>query len=303
MTDQNQLAGKGPFDGIVRANTQKGKFFYRLDLKFSGQAAKSFAKTIPGQFAEIDLSGTALPADIDIPIQLKDKSQRDIILRRPFSFCDCLTDGDKTIAEILYCVVGPATLRMTTLKPGDKVSLIGPLGNGFSVPVGKTIAILTAGGMGSPPVQHLANVLSKNYPDIHIVAIAGAKSKEEMPFDPKQFAKCEIESLITTDDGSEGLSGFVTVHLEERLKNIEVPKEQIIIYACGPEVMLSAVAKIAKSKGIDCQVSMERRMACGIGLCQGCAVECKAEDVKETIYKLCCKDGPVFDASNIIFNS
>src|SRR4030042_610312 len=104
MTGKSHFGHKGPFDGVVKANTQRGKYFYRIDLEFGGLGGKAFAGTIPGQFAQIDLSGTALPADEAIPVELKDKCKRDIILRRPFSFCDIIADGNKTIAEILYCV-------------------------------------------------------------------------------------------------------------------------------------------------------------------------------------------------------
>jgi len=75
----------------------------------------------------------------------------------------------------------------------------------------------------------------------------------------------------------------------------------MIICACGPEPMLAAVARIAREKNIDCQVSLERRMACGIGLCQSCAVECKSEGSSDTVYKMCCEDGPVFDGKEVVF--
>lgn len=302
MAEKLHMVNKGPFNAAVKANRQVGKRFNKLTLCFSDSGGKAFAKIVPGQFAQIDLSRTALPPKEAIPEELADSSRRDILLRRPFSFCDVIVDGDETIVEVLYCVVGPATLRMTTLKEGDAVSVIGPLGNGFSVPADKRLAILASGGMGAPPLQHLANVLVKEYPEIKVVAIAGAKSKEEIPFDPKRFSKCEFESIITTDDGSEGLSGFVTEHLESYLDEYKQPEKEIVIYGCGPEVMLAKVARIANSRDIDCQVSMERRMACGTGLCQGCAVECRVEASKESIYKMCCTDGPVFDSKEIVFS-
>ncbi len=292
---------KGPFNTFVKLNQQTGECFYRLDLEFEGTGADAFGKTIPGQFAEVDLSKTALPSPKVISPELKDKLGRKIILRRPFSFCDIVVDGGKTTAEMLYRVVGPATLRMTTLKAGNSVSVIGPLGNGFSVPEDKKLAVLVAGGMGSPPVQHLANVLARNYPDFEVIAIAGAKTKEKLPFDTDNFSKCWTKCVITTDDGSAGQAGFVTVPLEKFLDENQKQKDQIIIYGCGPEEMLAKVADIANSRGIDCQISMERMMACGFGICQGCAVECKLEGSNETTYKMCCTDGPVFDSKEIVF--
>ena len=155
--------------------------------------------------------------------------------------------------------------------------------------------------MGSPPVQHLANVLARNYPDIEVIAIAGAKTKDKLPFDAGNFSKCGTRCVITTDDGSAGLAGFVTEHLEKFLYEKQQQKEQIIIYGCGPEEMLAKVVDIANSRSIDCQISMERIMACGFGICQGCAVECKVEGSNETIYKMCCTDGPVFNSRDIVF--
>ncbi len=292
---------KGPFNALVKLNKQTGTCFYRLDLEFDRAGADAFGHAIPGQFAEFDLSKTALPPAEDVPEELKDKCKRDIILRRPFSFCDIVTNAGRTIAEILYCVVGPATLRMTTLKAADTVSVIGPLGNGFSVPAGKKLAVLVAGGMGSPPVQHLANVLKRDYPEVEVMAIAGATTKEKLPFEAGNFSKCGTKCVITTDDGSAGLAGFVTEHLEKLLDEKQKLKDQLIIYGCGPEEMLAKVAEIANSRDIDCQISMERIMACGFGICQGCAVECKLEGSNETIYKMCCTDGPVFDSKEIVF--
>ncbi len=293
---------KGPFNALVKSNKQTGECFYRLDLEFAGAGADAFAKTIPGQFAEVDLSKTALPSPNAISAELKDKLNRKIILRRPFSLCDIVVTGGRTIAEMLYRVVGPATLRMTTLKPDDSVSVIGPLGNGFTVPKEKKLAVLVAGGMGSPPVQHLANILARNYPDIEVIAIAGAKTKDKLPFDTGNFSKCGTKCMLTTDDGSAGLAGFVTGPLEKFLDENQKQKENLIIYACGPEEMLAKVADIANGRDIDCQISMERMMACGFGICQGCAVECKLEASNETIYKMCCTDGPVFDSKEIVFS-
>lgn len=141
---------KGLFLAKVRSNIRTGHCFYKIELEFEGTAAEIYAKAQPGQFGQIDLSRTALPADNLIAKDLKDSSVRDIILRRPFSFSNVQTRGDKTIVQILYCVVGPASLRMTTLKAGDTISIIGPLGKGFWMPQGKKIALLAAGGMGSP---------------------------------------------------------------------------------------------------------------------------------------------------------
>ena len=330
MVKDYSSAKKGVFWAAVCANRQIGRRFYKLRLEFSADAARAFADFKPGQFAELDLSGTALPSAETIPEDLLDTAGRNILLRRPFSFTDVTIEKNKTFAELLYCIVGPATLRMTTLSAGDSLSVIGPLGNGFSVPDGKKTALLVVGGMGVPPLLHLAKVLTANSraTRLDVIAFAGAKTAQELPFESRldeisqqlgfslpEFARYGIESLVATDDGSAGYHGFVTDCLAEWLNQSDLSTKDMVIYACGPEQMLARLAEIAKNKNIYCQLSMERRMACGIGLCQSCAVECHVSPVRdqkekvsngvsnsnETVYKTCCQDGPVFDSKEVVF--
>ncbi len=316
ISERCSSSNKGMFEAIVSSNKNIKHRFYKLRLEFVADAAMAFADFRPGQFAELDLSGTALPAVEKIPEDLHDAAERNILLRRPFSFTDVTADRDKTFAHLLYCVLGPATLRMTTLSAGNSVSIIGPLGNGFSVPEGKKTALLIIGGMGVPPLLHLAKVLTtdSHATRIEVFAFAGAKTAMELPFEGRldeisqqlgfsipEFAMYGIESLVATDDGSAGYHGFVTDCLTEWLGRSRLDSNSTIIYCCGPEPMLARVAEIAKNKNIDCQLSMERRMACGIGLCQSCAVECKVSSSNETVYKMCCKDGPVFDSREVVF--
>jgi dihydroorotate dehydrogenase electron transfer subunit len=307
-------SNRGVYEAVVLTNKQIGSQFGKLKLTFSEKGAEAFAGFRPGQFAELDLTNTALPNPEKIPPELIDSSDRNILLRRPFSLTDVTTHGDKTIAELLYCIVGPASLRMTTFSPGDSLSIIGPLGNGFMVPGDKKYAILAAGGMGTPPLQHLAKVLASDHQDIEVIAFVGAKTKTTLPFEGRldemsqhlgfslrEFSQYGIESIVATDDGSTGYKGFVTDCMSEWLEQTESAVDEIIIYRCGPEEMLAKVAEIAAGKKIDCQISMERRMACGIGLCQSCAIECKVPDSGQTVYKMCCEDGPVFDSKEIAF--
>lgn len=314
MTESN--TDKGSFNATILSNRRIRTRFYKIQLQFEGAGAGAFGKAQPGQFAQIDLSRTAVPEPKKIPEQLSDAVQREIILRRPYSFCDITSKEGKSVAEVLYCVVGPASIRLTTLKEGDSVGVIGPLGNGFSVPEGKKTALLVIGGMGAPPMQHLGKKLGLEFSDIRAVAFVGAKTKTDLPFEGRindvskeigfpvhVFAKVGIESQIATDDGSVGFEGPVTTSLAEWLDKESPQPQETIIYACGPEAMLAEVAQIAGEKNIDCQVSMERRMACGIGICQSCTVECRAAGSNETVYKLCCKDGPVFDAKEVVFET
>jgi dihydroorotate dehydrogenase electron transfer subunit len=316
MSEKYLSSAKGMFEATASSNKQIGKQFYRLKLELFADGAKAFADFNPGQFAELDLSHTALPPEESIPEDLLDVAERKILLRRPFSFTNVTAKKNRTIAELLYCVVGPATLRMTTISPGDSLSVIGPLGNGFSVPDDKKTALLVVGGMGVPPLLHLAKHITTGSQNtkLDIIAFAGAKTAKELPFEScldeisqqlgfslPEFAKYGVESLIATDDGSAGYHGFITDCLAEWLSKSPLPAKEIIIYSCGPELMLAKMAQLAKEKNIDCQLSLERRMACGIGLCQSCAVECRVTGSNETVYKMCCKDGPVFDSREVVF--
>ena len=302
---------KGLFEGSVSFNKQIGERFYRLGLRFAGEAGKAFSGLIPGQFAEFDISSAALPLGDEIPDDLQDSATREVLLRRPFSFCNVESKGGEVEAEVLYCVVGPGTIRMTTLAEGDIISVIGPLGNGFSVPESKSIALLVVGGMGAPPILHLAKVLKEKHPEIETIGFVGAKSAVDFPLEEiqgkskdalKSMSDFELNGVtwqVASDEGDIGHKGFVTEKLEDWLSNCDAEKSAIIIYSCGPAGMLGKMAAIAKRHGVDCQVSMEQMMACGIGLCQSCAIECKGAG--GTVYKLCCKDGPVFDSRDVVF--
>ncbi|MHC5061151.1 MAG: dihydroorotate dehydrogenase electron transfer subunit [Planctomycetota bacterium] len=306
------LPDKGIFRAIVVSNTPLKTGFRRLCLRLAGEGARCFSKTRPGQFAEIKLSEFGLPGPNGIRAKLADIAHKQILLRRPFSFCDVRTvSPSEVIVEILYCVLGPGTLRMSALVKGNMISIIGPLGNRFSVPAGKKIALLVAGGMGAPPLLHLARYLKSDFPSVQVAAFAGARTVGDLPFTEQgsdenggatsEFAGYCAHSHVATDDGSAGFKGFVTEHLQQWLKDNAPSAEEAVIYSCGPEVMLAEVAKVAAEYDIDCQVSMERMMGCGIGLCQSCAVESKSAGADDTVYKLCCKDGPVFDAREVVF--
>ena len=314
--DCTSSVGKGVYEAVVVSNRRIGLTFYKLRLEFSGPGSKAFGEFRPGQFVQLDASVGPLPPADEIPEELADAAQREILLRRPFSFTDVSKHGDKTTADLLYCVVGPATLRMATLRARNKVSIIGPLGNGFTVPQGKKKALLVFGGMGTAPVQHLAKAMmeGERAGEIEVVAFAGAKTRWGLPFEKRmdeisehlgfairEFAGYGIESMIATDDGSAGFHGLVTDCFLQWLEKNKVEAKSTIIYSCGPEPMLAKVGQIAKERSIDCQVSMERRMACGIGVCQSCAIECRLQGSKETTYKTCCEDGPVFDAREVVF--
>jgi dihydroorotate dehydrogenase electron transfer subunit len=315
MTEEISKPDKGMFDAVVFANRQIGGRFYRLGLEFSGDGAAAFAKAKPGQFAEIDLCSIPLPPAEEITEDLQDAAKRKILLRRPFSFCNVSSQREKARVEILYCALGPATLRMTTLPTGNSVSVIGPLGNGFRMPDSKRRALLVSGGMGAGPLIHLAKTIAADFPEVEVIAFAGAKTRTELPFEKPtdeisqqlgfalhEFARVGVESQVATDDGSVGYEGLITDCFLQWFGRRNLSAKDTIIYSCGPEKMLARMANIAEDKKIDCQISMERMMACGFGVCQSCAVKCKVNGSSRTIYKLCCKDGPVFDTREVVFS-
>lgn len=312
---QERDVQKGVFQAEVLSNQQIRHCYYRLNLLFDPHGSRLFQHVIPGQFLELDLRSVSLPESRHIPDHLKDAAAKPVLLRRPFSFSDVIvtpsSDGPCVKVEILYCVLGPATVRMMSLKKGDSVSVLGPLGNGFTIPETITDALLVAGGMGSPPILHLAGYLKRHHPAINTVCFVGARNCDDLPFTVKignfkglileEFELIGATSHIATDDGSAGFDGYVTDCLRHWLEKNPLDPAKSVIFACGPEAMLASTARLAQDFTMACQVSMERMMACGIGLCQSCAVEIKT-DREETEYKLCCKNGPVFDAHEVIFH-
>lgn len=308
------IQSKGRFEAKVCFHKKINERFYRLGLQFDGAGAEVIGQWIPGQFAQFDVSNIAMPAPEAIPQELRDVSTRQIILRRPFSFARVVKEKGVTTAEVVYRVLGPGTVRMMTLAKGDVISVIGPLGNGFRIPQGKSLALLVVGGIGSPPMEHLAQVMTTSHKETEPIAFVGAKTKYNLPFEKQldkisqelefsiaEFGRYVVRSLVATDDGSAGFKGTVTDCMLDWLGRNNINPAQTIIYACGPNTMLARIASVARDRHIDCQVTMEEMMACGIGICQSCVVKCKGQTPEQTVYKLCCKEGPVFDAQEVVF--
>jgi dihydroorotate dehydrogenase electron transfer subunit len=214
----------------------------------------------------------------------------DPLLRRPISICGVFEE--ETVC-ILVKVVGHGTEILEGKKAGEKISVLGPLGQGFSLPDEDERAVLVAGGIGIAPLNFFARSI-KNNP---IKFMAGfASSKAMIPL--IEINRRALDVSIATDDGSEGYSGMVTGLLESYLDEQINKSEKISIYACGPLPMLKKTTSIASERAIGCQVSLESLMACGLGACQGCAVKKSAQD-NATHYLHVCKDGPVFSSNTI----
>jgi len=202
---------------------------------------------------------------------------------------------------------GSGPVRMRSLAEGDCIRVLGR-STRLPGPAGKRWALLVAGGMGAPPIQHLARLLASDRLPCSpsVLPAQGRCANCRLTMKPSDsgsgwFSALGLEWQVATDDGSRGHHGFVTECLERWLGRAWRPgPKDLVIYGCGPEPMLAQVARIAKVRDIDCQVSLERQMACGFGVCQACAVECMAPE-GQAVYRLCCQDGPVMDAWQVVF--
>jgi dihydroorotate dehydrogenase electron transfer subunit len=223
----------------------------------------------------------------------------DPLLKRPFSFHRILPD--EGLIEILYRVVGQGTWRLSQCSPGTRLNLLGPLGNGFTLPEKDNPAIaLIAGGIGIAPLHELMVQLTSNPAGaggraIHL--FYGARTATELiPIEP--YENMGITVHCSTDDGSLGYRGYVTRFFE--LSTEQEHLQPTTVYSCGPLVMLHGVAKWSLAKKVPAQLSLESLMACGIGACLGCALPAPhPDDPMSDNYLHVCKDGPIFEAGSI----
>ncbi len=208
------------------------------------------------------------------------------ILRRPFSVFH-VSEGSKLV--ILYQVVGFGSKQLTTVEPGAAVSIMGPVGHGWHVPEAARSVLLVAGGVGAAPLFMHAQELVGAGIDVEVVM--GAQSADALVCEPKYTELLGGEPYLATDDGSRGHAGFVTDLVSQRIAE----KQFDYVACCGPEPMMHAVSDIALKAGIPTYISLEKRMACGIGACLSCIVE--TVDGR----KRSCVDGPVFDAAKVVW--
>lgn len=240
------------------------------------------------------------------------------LLRRAFSIAGLLRDDDGVRMDVIYRVVGTATRWMATLQKDDPLSLLGPLGNRFPIHPKKKQVWLVAGGVGLPPMFYLAEALQKAQKKT--VAFCGAQSIELLALtvnpsnqpasDARQarrcaeeFAKHQVDVVISTDDGSLGFAGHIGDALTAFHQSNPVDANDLVIYTCGPERMMAFVAGFCKEKNIEGYLCMERAMACGTGLCQSCVVSVyDGDEGNAWRYRLCCTHGPVFPADQIVWS-
>ena len=203
-------------------------------------------------------------------------------LRRPFSIADA--DRENGTITLIYRIVGKGTAEYAAMKVGEAFSILGPIGNGFALKDGRPLLI--GGGVGIAPLIYLSRQLKDKKP----ILLIGGKNKDEV-FWEKYLQEFADKIYITTDDGSVGFKGFTVQLLPQILAENNIEH----IYTCGPNIMMEGVAKLAHKHDIDCQVSLEKRMACGIGVCLGCTFEGKLTGKRRKV----CTEGPVFASKEV----
>lgn len=257
----------------ILSNAKVAKDHYVMQLEAPYLAKKS----LPGQFVSLKVRNEGTDPLIRIPLGVHSIEKKGI--------------------SVLYKVVGEGTDLLRQRRKGEKIDVLGPLGNGFDLDASLknkgTRAFLVSGGHGIAPLHALAKEIKKR--KVQIDFFAGACSRNELVCLDK-IKKMGVKVHVATEDGTCGCAGYVTIPLLRELEkhlNSATCSPCPVVYACGPRPMLAAVAKEAKKAKIKAQVSVDAYMACGIGACLGCAIR-----TKEGI-KMVCKDGPVFDADSI----
>lgn len=269
------------YRGIVVANERVSDRLFIMELEIErlenpacskGELAASIQ---PGQFVHMSIP-----------------TLRDHILRRPFSIY--ATDPARDRVEILYQAVGIGTAEMTRWGGGQPTTLIGPVGHGWTIPASVERVLLVGAGVGAAPLFMLYEELARR--DIDVEVVLGATSADALVCHDRYRAVCGCEPAVSTDDGSLGHKGFCTEVAADLIDGSIASGEPFDqIYVCGPEPVMRIVSRKCGDVGIPCQVSMERRMACGLGACLSCVID-TVDGKRRT-----CVDGPVFPAEEVIW--
>ncbi len=237
------------------------------------------------------------------------------LLGRPICIASVRKNADGSRGDLLRIVfrtVGDGTREIASYREGDSLFIEGPLGHGYPTEEaisGRKHIVLLGGGLGAPSLLFLAerltalmnpkktvaeNAIPKTSEGLDITAILGYRDSSLRQFLADDFRQLGVNTVIATDDGSEGLKGNVIDALKQTVT------EPDLIYACGPLPMLSAVKKYAASSGIRAYISMEERMACGVGVCLGCVAKTVNKDPHSQVKNArVCTEGPVFDADEV----
>jgi dihydroorotate dehydrogenase electron transfer subunit len=214
-------------------------------------------------------------------------AMKDALLRRPFSIFQ--VSGDTL--SIFYKTVGRGTEFLSQMRPGEPLSMIGPLGHGFTVPEpGGEIPLLVAGGYGMAALY----LLAQRSPQTGLVFVGGRRRVDILC--EEEFRALGWEVRVTTEDGSHGEKGLVTRPLLAELRRHAAGRK---LFACGPTPMLKAVCKIAAEFNVPAELSLDEHMCCGLGVCLTCVIPIKTDEGWE--YQRSCTEGPVFDARKILW--
>jgi len=274
----------------VLGNTQIAPRYFVMKL----HAPKLAEATRPGQFVQIRCNDSLVHP----------------LLPRPFSVMTA-SANDGTI-ELLYRVEGVGTKLLAQARAGERLPLWGPLGNGFDAPWAAT-NIVVGGGVGIPPLRLLfeTQMAAAVWSVTDTRVLLGARTANEV-LCANEFQAHGLGLCVATDDGSWGHHGVITQVLEFELFNALAMSgpEQVRVYACGPHAMLHAVAQQCLAVGVPCQVCMEAPMPCGLGVCMGCVIPTRShsgppfpggEGGQGVGYRRCCREGPVFDAREVVW--
>ena len=242
-----------------------------------------------------EIARTSAPGQF---VMVKAGRAHDPLLRRPFSVFEILRDETGTPAglSLLNKRIGPSTALVYAAAPGQQIDCLGPLGRPFSLVDASAEAWMVAGGVGLAPFVTLAEALRARA--VRSTLFYGARRADEL-FYLNRFRELEVDLTLTTEDGSAGERGRVTGPLEQRLA-ARAPNRPVMIYACGPEGMLAATAKIAMRFGRPSQVSVERIMGCGLGGCYSCVVPMRDEH-GAFHHVRSCLTGPVLAGDQILW--
>lgn len=229
-------------------------------------------------------------------VMIKASPGHDPLLRRPFSVFEILRDegGAPNGITILSKRIGPATRALYAAAPGDSVAVLGPLGRPFTIVDAPVEAWMIAGGVGLAPFASLAESLRAR--GVETTLFYGARTGAEL-FYLEFFRGLQVELALATEDGSVGEQGRVVAPLDRRLSAMP-PERAVMLYACGPEGMLAATARVAKAHHRPCQVSVERVMGCGLGGCYSCVIPVRGEQGRFHHVRSCIA-GPVLAADQI----
>ncbi len=242
-------------------------------LRFRCDDGAPLARLDPGQF-----------------VMVRGAWGRELLNPRAFSVLDADDAGE---FSILIKVYGRGTARLSALRPGDPITVTGPLGRGFSPPSDAT-QLLVAGGVGLPPLHlHAGRAAAAGRPEAVEMFYGGRNADDLVLTD--DLDRWGVRTTYATEDGSRGHRGFVTGALQERLHVAAEAGESVEVLACGPTPMLRAVRTIGLAANVRTLLCLEEEMACGFGVCLGCAVPVHGAKP----YKYCCTDGPVFDAREV----